>query len=466
MATTSALLFLQFPPSKSPVSSDAAFSSIFSSKAKDAKALAAKTKSPTCDPNSFRKYMRMLEGVQNKVFDSNWASPFKSQEDCPSQRSDTELAGTIWNYLSFLHTQILEIDTQDKDQLIAMRSLIEDCLALSKNFTAITHNVDHPIFDTKLAAFVEVYHQYIVSVWQLSCILSTGKATEKQTAAYAHRCLVEVKTCESCARSLETVARTYWLPVLEALNTYYTGFIRLKLGQDQYKAMEYGIALAHYRWGASCCDRAKDVMYAPALNTAVRIVKNAVTSAKNALEAENRTVYYAHVPSEPPDFPAPAQMPRVTPNQEILFGAAPAPEPYTPPTPASPTPAPAPAPAPYTPPAPAPYSPPAAPSFPQPPVNTGFPEWDAILILKQQLKQRLDGLIRSPNPKFSAIAQQLAQQMAQAEGPDSQIQNMVDQYKANPAIGNRDTIISLLAEPQKFYTQVETRLNRLEATGE
>lgn len=457
--TTSALLFVQFPPSKSPVSGDAAFSSVFGGKAQEAKSLAAKTKSTTCDPNSFRKYMKMLEGVQNQVFDSNWASPFKSQEDCPSKRSDTELAGTIWNYIAFLHTQILDIDTQDRDQLIAMRSFIEDCLALSKNFTAITQNVDHPIFDTKLAVFVEAYHQYMVSVWQLCCVLSTGKATPKQLAQYGHRCLVEVKTCESAARSLETVARTYWQPVLESLNTYYTGFIRMKLGEDCYKSMDYGIALAHYRFGAAACGRAKDLMYAPLLNTAVKMIKTATTNLKNALEAENKSTYFAHVPSEPPDFPAPAPMPKVAPTAEILFGASPAPEPYKPPpSPAAEPPAAAnPTPGPYVPPTPA---------FPTPPPGTGFPEWDAILILKQQLRQRLDGLIRSPNPKFSAIAQQLAQQMAQAEGPDSQIQGMVDAYKANPAGGNRETIVSLLAEPQKFYTQVETRLNRLEATGE
>lgn len=480
--TSAALLFLPFPPAKSTISNDTAFQNLLKEKAQTAKECAMKTKGEYRDPTSFRTYMKLLERAQNAVFDSVWHSPFKSAEVYPSRRSETELAGTIWNFIAYTHNQILELNTQDPQDLRIIRQMLQDCLAATKNFKSIAENIDHPVFNAKLGSFIEVYHDYLTSIWTLNCAITSPKIQNKLCARIAHRCLTDVDRCKVCARALEKTSKTFWIPVLESMAVYFTGFARLYMGKSCYDSKDYGIALAHYRAGAGAVERVGELSYAPMINTSAKMIRDAVMNARKALEHENATVWYDGVPSDCPPLPPPTPPQKIQPDPEILFGGftqttiiPPMPESSTPEPVTTYAPPPLP-PATVQPPAPEASVPPTyepvdfgttiIPPPAPPPVDTEFPEWEAIKMLKRQLRDRLNAVIQGKNTKLSAIAQQLAQHMDIAEGPDGTIQEAINQYHRNPESAAKDAIMGMLPQPQEFYTNLEIRLNRLEATGE
>jgi hypothetical protein len=140
-------------------------------------------------------------------------------------------------------------------------------------------------------------------------------------------------------------------------------------------------------------------------------------------------------------------------------------------------------PVPYAPPAgPPQYKPPGPPQYksPGPPqgkptgrasakVPSGpsvFPEWDALRVVRDKVKAKLQQLIASPTPKISAIASQFANAVSVAEHSDQIVQERITAFNNKKDDFSREDIEVAIAQSSEFYSNLEERLNRLEVLGE
>ena len=66
-------------------------------------------------------------------------------------------------------------------------------------------------------------------------------------------------------------------------------------------------------------------------------------------------------------------------------------------------------------------------------------------------------------PKMAQIINQYAGQMKQAAATDAYIDNMINHYKENPNPQEEGNINKLIDKAVTFYTQLQQRLDKIEA---
>jgi hypothetical protein len=97
---------------------------------------------------------------------------------------------------------------------------------------------------------------------------------------------------------------------------------------------------------------------------------------------------------------------------------------------------------------------------------SGFPEWDALRVVREKVKAKLEQLVASPTPKISAIASQFANAMAVAEHSDQIVEERIIAFNNKQGGPSREEIEAAVAQSSEFYSNLEARLNRLEVLGE
>ncbi|OHT06811.1 hypothetical protein TRFO_25120 [Tritrichomonas foetus] len=491
-----ALLFVAFPPAKSDSSDPSVFQTLFHSESSNALVLSNSTKKINPDLSSFPTYIDTLNRHRGTgQLPATWYNPFKTQIKVKSNSIESEMLSTIWNFMSALHLQLLEIDTSDNDQLKQVKPILTDIFACQKNFADISCTVDHPIFTPQLAAFVDAYGQYIADYWQLSIVLANK---ENLAPKPTQRCILDIKRCMEAARKLEETSRTYFSPVCQSIENYLCAYLQFLLGNNALKEMKFGIGIAHFSEGTKYSQRrSENITFAPQLSTANKFIRNALNSIMKTTIDQNKTSYFDSIPSSPPEAPPPQSSCRIDPNPQLLLSApspSPSPSPAAFGTAAPMSPPQIPQVPTYQPPPPQqtyqqpyqqdyqqpyqqPFVPPsqpqnlpnqsqyAAPFSPPQQADTGFPEWDALILLKSKLVPRIQGILSNPRgPNDQRVCGELFNQMNTAAQSDSIIQNTIDQFKAG--VGDRDTVQGLIKQASNFYTQVEERLNKLEKTGQ
>ena len=458
------LLLHPFPFAKSEPPDQSSFASVFGNEAPEALKLALATKKSNPESSSFQPYLEKLYQKLNNSFSATWHNPFESSKLINSKGIESEILATLWNYMASLHSDLLHCDSSDEDSLKMIRDVISDLFALEKNFNQISSMIQNPVFTNDLAIFIESYNQYIADFWQVNFVLLKKPHLAPKPLA---RCIGDIKRCHQFVRKLTVEERTYFDVICKAIENYLQAYIYFVIGNNLTKDLKYGDAIANYQIGNKFAKNTVNINFSPQLSTANNIMKAALNNALQSAIQNNQNIYNQRVPDTPEELPQPGPATPITPSSHLLFfnsdsipsDEVPPPQQFPPPPlPPQQFQPPSPPPQQFQP--PPPYNNQSSQRLSQ---NTGFPEWDALLALKQKILPRISNLLQNPNPTYQMICGQLNSQIGQASASDAMIQGMIDSY--NTQGGNKNDILNAIKQATTFYTQVEERLNKLETTG-
>ena len=482
------LLIVPFPTTKNKSkATDDAINNAFGGSAPNVVQLSKKVKSVNPDKTSFQQYIPQLGVLMNAKVPTAYTSPFTISETFESEDGATEVLNTLWNYLSLLQQQMVEIDSSNQDHLREFKPLIEDAIACVDNMTAVCKEYSHPFFNSTICQYAHAYNNYCIAVWQVAIIQTSNKG-QNFVARQALQAVEAIKEAEIHARQLPDAIRSYFLPIASSTLAFYQSFVFYQLGNFYMNSHKAGLGCQCYRSGVKYINKADArIDFAPTLANAITFMKRAVTTSKGQAEEENKKTYYEVIHEGDPDLPKPLPLQAMNPTKSLHislffaetqalldddpFAGIPtgvptpgAPSGGIPQDPQNPQVQPTEPPQPF-------IQPPVLddpwasntvpePPKPQQPATDPFPVWDIVMTMKKQCNERAQKLLQ--NPSAAQEANMLIQQMAQAASSDQAIQAMIDQFKAGGSNLNQQQIEGNVQQAMQYYSNVEAKLTKLE----
>ncbi|KAH0795407.1 hypothetical protein GPJ56_000620 [Histomonas meleagridis] len=295
-------IFGTYPTSKSNPNNEMAISNLFGSDPTIMQA-SAKTKSSLPEDSAFPVYLAALNEHINEPLQVQWISPFHNAHVLNLSSVKDEMLHTLWNFMAFLHWQIVEQDCTVKEGMQNIKYLLSDITALHESFGKVISNHNHPVFTPQLYAFMTCYHHYICSLF-LFHALQDAKKPSLQICKAANRCLIELTQCNATLNSLQDEARVYFSPIISGLIKYFNGFICLNMGKSSIDKCDYRNGLGYYQKGVRFFEGNIELSnFATSVNTSVSMMKNAINSTFASAQHENKTIWFVATIPDPPDYP-------------------------------------------------------------------------------------------------------------------------------------------------------------------
>ncbi|OHS98915.1 hypothetical protein TRFO_34749 [Tritrichomonas foetus] len=395
--------------------------------------------------NAYRHYISAINSKRGMNLKTKFFNPFNAKESFESDKVDIEIMNTIWNFASDLTKYMLSLDSSDLEALKSMKIVLSDLLSCSDALKEITSQCNnHPFLTNKMVDFFSQYIKYICNFWQLNCIILQK---ESLTPKISMRCIDEIKVCLEIAKSLDNDAKAYYIPVCEYLLAYLNLYVRYIIGKNHEAKLEVGEALAFYYAGYEYSKKTlQEIVSAPQLSLAFKIVLNNIKTAIKTLKKANRASYFQSIP-ETPELPPPSAPANVQPGEPLLSAQSTNPNQSNVPNIQIPQ-------------SPIQQAPQLSPNFQpnaQQNVQQGFVEWDQLNVLKGQLNARVDALMS----KYPEICQEIKKQFQVANQNDGIIQNAINQCLSNPS-SPREPIQNMIKQASTYYYSMQARIEQME----
>ncbi|OHS97351.1 hypothetical protein TRFO_36446 [Tritrichomonas foetus] len=322
MLSTS-LLVVPIPPSRANSSlCDNSLKQLLSGQAQEALQFSARSKSPIPDDDSFSRYLIILKSLGNSNFSNEWWNPFDQSKSMKSESVFCEAGMTIWNFISFLQTQIMSYNTSSSDEKPKIKNGILDINALIQNLKYVMREMSvsgHglPFFTNGLISFIESYHKYLSAAMLLSAAQNESALNENDSQKRLQFCRAALMTlntlseCEVNLRYLDDSQRAFFAPIVDMLKRYYNGLVYFEAGKDRELNSDHGIGICFYREGIRLTNGYDRVSCPhPHIYTQVKMISNALEAADTRATNDNKRLYSQSIPHDIPPFQfAPYKLP-------------------------------------------------------------------------------------------------------------------------------------------------------------
>jgi hypothetical protein len=149
-------------------------------------------KSDVASRDAILDYLRFLMNEQPSLPSFQYTNPF-DQSAIPLPDCRSEIMATLWNFLSSLHSDLLQIDITSPSPYAPASSLLSEWLGIAEYYAEQVKFPFHPFFTRLSADFLRAYHGYVASIVFFVCFHVSPTVTPNIVLNTSVYCVAQAK---------------------------------------------------------------------------------------------------------------------------------------------------------------------------------------------------------------------------------------------------------------------------------